>query len=53
MLLDSCSDCVNKKGLDLSKEVLCVSIDQRAEKLPAINDGGLKKNSAVRSGAAH
>ena len=39
-------DCVNKGGLDLSKEVLWVSGDQRAAKLPAIKVEGLKKNSA-------
>ena len=36
---------VNIKGLDLSKEVLWVSVDQRAAVLRAVKDGG-KKNSA-------
>ena len=35
--------CVNKGGLDLSKEVLWVSGGQRAAELPAIKVGGLKK----------
>ena len=34
---------VNKRGLDLSKEVLWVSVGQRAAELPAIKVGGLKK----------
>ena len=33
-------DCVNKGGLDLSKEVLCVSVGQRASDLPAVKVGG-------------
>ena len=44
-------DCVNKRGLDLSKEVLWVSVCQSAVELPAIKVGGLKKilpNSPVR-----
>ena len=45
-------NCVNKGGLDLSKEVLWVSVCQRAAKLPAGKVGGLKKNSAMRPGAA-
>ena len=28
--------CVNKGGLDFHKEVLCVSVDQRAAKLQSI-----------------
>ena len=36
-------DCVNKKGLDLSKEVLWVSVDQRAAELQAVKVGGQKK----------
>ena len=36
-------DCVNKRGLDLPKEVLWVSIDQRVAELPAIKVGGVKK----------
>ena len=43
-------DCVNRKGLDLSKEVLWVSVGQMAAELPAIKVGGLKKNSAGRPG---
>ena len=39
---------VNKGGLDLSKEVLWVSVGQRAAEVPAIKIGGLKKNSANR-----
>ena len=35
-------DCVNKKGLDLSKEVLWVSVDQRAVVLQAFKVGGRK-----------
>ena len=29
-------DCVNKRGLDLSKEVLLVSVGQRRAELPAV-----------------
>ena len=36
-------DSVNKGGLDLSKEVLWVSVGQRGAELPAIKVGGLKK----------
>ena len=36
--------CVGRQGLDLSKEVLWVSVCQRAAKLPAGKVGGLKKN---------
>ena len=36
-------DCVNKRGLDLSKEVLWVSLDQRAAVLRAVKVGGQKK----------
>ena len=35
-------DCVIKRGLNLSKEVLWVSIGQRAAELPAIKVGGQK-----------
>ena len=35
---------VNKGGLDLSKEVLWVSVDQRAADVQAVNVGGLKKS---------
>ena len=44
-------NCVNKKGLDLSKEVLWVSVGQRAADLQAIKVGSQKKNSADRPGA--
>ena len=37
---------VNKRGLDLSKEVLWVSVGQRAAVLQAVKVGGQKKNSA-------
>ena len=36
-------NCVNKGGLDLSKEVLWVSVGQRAADLQAVKVGGLKK----------
>ena len=36
-------DCVNKRGLDLSKEVLWVSVSQRAEDLRAVKVGGQQK----------
>ena len=36
-------DCVNKRGLDLSKEVLWMSVGQRAAELPAVKVGGQKK----------
>ena len=39
---------INKRGLDLFKEVLWVSVAQRAAELPAIKVEGLKKNSAER-----
>ena len=41
-------DYFNKGGLDLSKQVLWVSVVQLASKLQAVNVGGLKKNSADR-----
>ena len=41
-------DCVNKRGLDLSKNVLWVSVGQGAAVLQAFKVGGLKKNSAAR-----
>ena len=43
-------DCVNKGGLDLSKEVLWVSVGQGAAELRAVKVGG-KKNSADQPGA--
>ena len=42
--------CVRRRGLDLSKEVLWISVSQRAAELPAGKVGGLKKNSAMRPG---
>ena len=36
-------DCANKGGLDLSKEVLWVSVGQRAAALQAVKVGGQKK----------
>ena len=36
-------DCVNKRGLDLSKEVLWVSVDQRAAVLWAVKVRGKRK----------
>ena len=44
-------NCVNKKGLYLSKEVLWASVGQMTVELPAIKVEGLKKNSAERPGA--
>ena len=41
-------DCVNKGGLDLSKNVLWVSVGQRAADLRAVKVGGHQKNSADR-----
>ena len=43
-------DCVNKGGLDLSKEVLWVSVGLRAAVLWAVKVGG-QKNSADRPDA--
>ena len=36
-------DCVNKGGLDLFKEVLLVSLGQRAAEIGAVKVGGQKK----------
>ena len=47
---------VNKGGLDLSKEVLWVSVGQRAAELRAVNVGGRKEilpSSPVRTRFAH
>ena len=44
-------DFVNRKGVDLSKEVLWVSVGQSAAGIPAIKVRGLKKNSATQPGA--
>ena len=38
-------DCVNKRGLDLSKEVLWVSVGQRAAVLRAVKVEGQKKSA--------
>ena len=46
-------DCVNKGGLDLSKNVLWVSVGQGAADLRAVKVGGLKKISAIRPGAGY
>ena len=37
-----------KSAATLSKEVLWVSVGQRAAELPAVKVGGMKKKSAVR-----
>ena len=42
---------VNKNDLDLSKEVLWVSVGQRAAELPAIKVEVLKKYSAAQPSA--
>ena len=44
-------DWVNKRGLDLYKEVLWVSLGQMAAELPAVKVEGLKKNSATQLSA--
>ena len=41
-------NCVNKGDLDLSKDVLWVSVGQRAAELLAVKVGGVKKKSAAR-----
>ena len=41
---------INKRGLDLSKEVLWVSVDQSVAELKAVKVRG-KKNSAARPGS--
>ena len=38
-------DCVNKGGLDFSKEVLWVSVGQRAAELPAIKVRGFCRSA--------
>ena len=40
-------NCVNKRALYLSKEVLWVSLGQRAVEIPAIKVGGLKKIPSI------
>ena len=37
-------DCVNKLGLDLSKEILLVSVGQLAAKFQTVKVSGLKRN---------
>ena len=44
-------DYVNRRGLGFSKEVLWVSVGQRAAELRAVRVGGQKKDCADRSGA--
>ena len=46
-------NCVNKGDLDLSKQVLWVSVGQRAAVLQAVKAGGKKKNSANHPGAGN
>ena len=36
-------NCVNKEGLDLSKEVLWVSVGQRVAEMVAVKVGGKKR----------
>ena len=43
-------DYVNRRGLDLFKEVLWVSVGQRAAEVPAVKVGG-QKNSADLPGS--
>ena len=40
--------CVNRKGLDLSKEVLWVSVGQRAAALLAVKVGGSQEKSTAQ-----
>ena len=44
-------NCVNKRVLDLSKEVLWVSLGKRAAKLSAVKVEGLKKDSTPLPGS--
>ena len=44
--------CVSKRGLDLSKEILWVSLDQRAAEVPAVKVGGQKKMQLFGSAQA-
>ena len=46
-------DCVNKRGLDLSKNVLWVSVGQGAADLRAVKVGGQKKISSIWPGAGY
>ena len=43
-------DCVNKRSLDLSKNILWVSVGEWAADLQAVKVEGQKKNSAERPG---
>ena len=43
-------DCITRVGLDLSKEVLWISVYQRAAELPAVKVGG-KKIFAAQPGS--
>ena len=47
------TNCVNKGGLYLSKNVLWVSVGQGAADLRAVKVGGLKKNLAIRPCAGY
>ena len=40
-------NCVNKRGLDLSKNVLWVSVGQEAADLQAVKVGGQKENLPI------
>ena len=42
-------DSVNREGLDLSKEILRVSVGQRAEKLLSVKFEGMKKKKFCHS----
>ena len=44
--------CVNRGGLDLSKEILWVSVGQKAADLQAVKVGGQQKNFADWLGAS-
>ena len=46
-------DCVNKGGLDLSKEVLWISVGQRAAELRAVKVGDQKEILPIGSGRTH
>ena len=38
----------NRRGLDLSNEILWISVVQRAAELPAVKVGGKERNSAIQ-----
>ena len=42
---------MNKRGFDLSEEVLCVSVGQREAELWAVKVGVQKKDSATQLGS--